>query len=83
MRILASLIKLASSEEESVLAGATVVDYGQIRADWTPAVNELIGAGFSSMIMTLAQSPVEYTVDLGSSQYIQSIFIMNRCGNYS
>ena len=50
--ILAMLFKLASSEEESVLSGATVIDYGQMKTDWTPDVNELIGPGFFSMIIT-------------------------------
>ena len=81
MRILATLIKLASSEEESVLADATVIDYGQMRADLTPDINEFIGNGFFSLIHTTYASPqVEYTVDLGKSLYIQSIFILNRCG---
>ena len=46
-------------------------------------MNELIGPGFFSMIITQGSAQVEYTVDLGQSQYIQSIFVLNRNGNYS
>ena len=77
--IAASLINLASSEEESILTGASVVDHGEFAY---PNFSEVIGEGFKSIVTTSNCCPMrELTVDFGKSMPVQSVFIYNRANN--
>ena len=70
------MLKAVKCEEESVLNGATVLDYGQFDYSYTPDPNELIGDGFKSLILCNSSNDmVDLTINFGSPQPIQSIFI--------
>ena len=59
------LCKLALGEEESILTGASVIDYGKFY-QYTPAPSEFIGDGFKSYIESDGCCPmVDFTIDLG------------------
>ena len=50
-------------EEESILAGAEVVDYGKFGGE-TPAPSEFIGDGFRSLIKSDGSAgAVDFTID--------------------
>ena len=54
-------------EEESILSGAKVVDYGKFNAVFSPNPNEFIGDGFKSLIETLdCCDEIDFTIDFGT-----------------
>ena len=60
--IAASLINLASSEEESILTGASVLDHGRFSSS---NKDEVIGDGFKSLVSSHCCPMAEFTVDFG------------------
>lgn len=76
--LLAQLCWLAKAEEESILAGASVVDEGIFDASETPQPGALIGENFKSLIMTDGSSAeVAIKIALKESATIHSIFLIN------
>ena len=54
------------TEEESILSGARVMDYGKFNAVFTPDPNEFIGDGFKSLIESSnCCDMVDFTIDFG------------------
>ena len=48
--ILATLASVANTEEESILAEATMLNHGRFRTDVTPVPEVLFGDGFKSFL---------------------------------
>ena len=77
------LCKLALGEEESILTGASVIDHGKFHST-TPATSEFIGEGFKSLIESTNCCPmVDFTVDLGKSLPVLSVFLVNSAHSIS
>ena len=75
-----ALGRLASSEEESILSGASVLDFGRWHTGHgTSNYDDFIEDSFKSTMHSDSSSGVfDCTVDLGSSMPIVSIWLKNR-----
>ena len=75
-----ALCRLASSEEESILSGASVLDFGRwMHGHGTSNYDDFIEDSFKSMMHSDTTSGMfDCTVDLGSSMPIVSIWLKNR-----
>ena len=48
--VLATLVSVANTEEDSILAEATMLDHGRFHSGWSTAPDELFGDGFKSIV---------------------------------
>lgn len=79
--LLATLSCLSEAEEESILAGATVIDDGMFDPVVTPKPSDLIGDDFRTLVQTSGSSTqVAIKIDLNQSAAIHSIFLINHTG---
>ena len=75
--IAAMLFQVTKGEEESIMTGASVLDFAKWHR-WTPDPNALITGTFKSFIALTTHTKNEIAGDLSISLQIASIFLLNR-----